>query len=463
MITRLESLFLERYGLVSIRQHRKELWHWSRAGAHRAGARDVSTFIATMCSGEPWIADEAIDQLATTLLNGTTAFFRESESTAVLLAALREQRRSDGLASRPLQIWCAGVASGEEAYSTAMLLVEHGLSGAVVGSDLGRQALDRATLGRYSARELKNVNPRRIARHFERDGDHFTINPDIRAMCRFQHHNLLKSPLRPQCGSGGWDIVLLRNVLIHLEAGAQTKVVESLASSLAPHGLLMLGAAESLSLTRAATLGLEPQWLGALVYARVKAKQATEYGAGGKGTPGRDEAHDIDETSDTNRANNTGPEVEAISLAKTSTARSASRARADGDAMLDRGEHTEALNCYDVALEQEPLAFDLHLRRGMTYLAMRHIDEAESALRRTLFLAPLCWQAAFLLADIATLPAARRAAYWRIALDGMEAASLGSGTATYLGPFDVAIAVAQVTASRQLASLSIVKASAPID
>lgn len=148
---------------------------------------------------------------------------------------------------RTIRIWCAAVASGQEAYSVALLCLRHkhllnGVRIEIIGTDLSRDMVERARAGRYSHFEVQRGLPIQvILEYFQQQGDHWQIAPDLRAMVDFRVVNLLNdSP-----ALGHFDLILLRNVLVYLDAAVKVEVLNRVARHLAPDGLLLLGAAES--------------------------------------------------------------------------------------------------------------------------------------------------------------------------------------------------------------------------
>jgi chemotaxis protein methyltransferase CheR len=147
----------------------------------------------------------------------------------------------------PVRIWSAAAASGQEAYSLAMIVAEAGgvLSGhkvEIVGTDIARDQLARAREGLYSQFEVQRGLPvQMLMRYFKKDETNWRIAGTIRAMAQFREHNLL-SDLR---SLGRFDIVFCRNVLIYFDQPTKTRVLEAIAGLMPPDGLLYLGGAET--------------------------------------------------------------------------------------------------------------------------------------------------------------------------------------------------------------------------
>lgn len=146
-----------------------------------------------------------------------------------------------------LRVWCAGCATGEEAYSVAMLLDEEGLASRaqVLGTDLSRAALTRARQGLYGSWSFRGCSELFAARHFERAGRNFRVRDRIRQMVRFEPLNLARDAY-PSVASGtsATDILFFRNVAIYLDSVTGKRVYEGLFASLAEGGVLLPGASD---------------------------------------------------------------------------------------------------------------------------------------------------------------------------------------------------------------------------
>ncbi len=191
---------------------------------------------------------EELEALGHDLLIGVTEFFRDPE----VFRALEEQVRTllrGRTATDGFRIWSAGCASGEEAYSLAMLLHslarETGYNGdlKVFATDVHKGALETASRGIYSSELLSGLPVPFLEHYFRSEGDgSFRIDPAIRRMLVFAHHNLLSDPPFTRI-----DLAVCRNMLIYLQPDAQQRVLSALQFSLVPDGLLLLGPSEGVS------------------------------------------------------------------------------------------------------------------------------------------------------------------------------------------------------------------------
>jgi chemotaxis protein methyltransferase CheR len=147
---------------------------------------------------------------------------------------------------RPLRVWSAGCATGEEVATLLILLSEAGAdpNSTVLGTDISEQALLRARTLTFHPEQVRRLPAPVRERYFASDGARALLVPELRGRALFQLHNLMEAPY-PAHGEG-FDIIFCRNVLIYFTAEAFDRVVEALAERLAPGGTLVLSAAEPL-------------------------------------------------------------------------------------------------------------------------------------------------------------------------------------------------------------------------
>ena len=188
------------------------------------------------------------------LLITVTAFFRDPDSWQALVErALPAIFAARGTAET-VRVWVPGCATGEEAYSLVMLLIEEAERRErwpevqVFATDLDDAALAVAREGRYPAAIAADVEPARLARFFVREDDHYRVVNAVRERVLFTRHNLMKDPPFTRL-----DLVSCRNLLIYLNREVQQQVFEVFRYALHPEGHLFLGVAESVE-----GMGFEP-------------------------------------------------------------------------------------------------------------------------------------------------------------------------------------------------------------
>jgi two-component system CheB/CheR fusion protein len=160
------------------------------------------------------------------LLIGVTNFFRDPEAYEALkvngLPYLLENR----LPNQPLRVWVAGCATGEEAYSIAIIikeyLTEHNLNARVqvFASDIDAEAIEFARSGTYPDGIVVDVSLERLNRFFTPNDGTYRINADIREMIVFAEQSIVKDPPFSHL-----DLISCRNVLIYLQAELQQKIL----------------------------------------------------------------------------------------------------------------------------------------------------------------------------------------------------------------------------------------------
>lgn len=192
------------------------------------------------------VVGEEATALINLVTNGLTAFWRdEPQLDAVRLAI--EQIGLSSTRTHPPMIWCAGCATGEEAYTLSMIAVELGVDAYVLGTDVNTDYLDAARRGVFHEWSLRRMVPWRREAHFVKLGDgRYQVSNELRRRVTFYRHNLMQpAPRAPQ--GAGWDIILCRNVLIYFRDDSTKQVVTNFASSMQSDGYLMLGSSEQLA------------------------------------------------------------------------------------------------------------------------------------------------------------------------------------------------------------------------
>jgi two-component system CheB/CheR fusion protein len=189
---------------------------------------------------------EETQALLKDLLISVTNFFRDGEAFAALeehvIPKLFRDKGQDG----QVRVWVPGCATGEEAYSIAMLLTEFSTtmpeppSLQVFATDIDEQALATAREGLYTINDAADVSPERLRRFFTKEGDRFQVRKELREAVLFARHNLLKDPPFSHL-----DLVSCRNLMIYLNRAAQQRVIEVLHFALEPRGFLFLGTSEA--------------------------------------------------------------------------------------------------------------------------------------------------------------------------------------------------------------------------
>jgi len=149
-----------------------------------------------------------------------------------------------------IRVWSAGCASGEEAYTLALLAAEAFAPAAppvdVLGTDISGAALAAAQAGRYRGRSVRGLAAAVRRRYLDPQPDgSYLVGGSLRGLVRLRRHNLARDPVPPP-GESGFDLIVCRNVLIYFEESIVPRVIDSLGRSLRTGGELVLGAADAL-------------------------------------------------------------------------------------------------------------------------------------------------------------------------------------------------------------------------
>jgi len=189
---------------------------------------------------------EELNSLYKDLLIGVTRFFRDAEAFEHLETVVIPKLLASKKPGEEIRLWVAGCATGEEAYSLAILLrealdrSEHDAHVKILATDLHRSSLDFAARGVYDEERLLDVSAERLKRFFSKRADGYHISQAIRELIVFAPHNLLKdAPFT------NLDLISCRNLLIYFRPAAQQKVISLFHFGLSTGGYLFLGSSES--------------------------------------------------------------------------------------------------------------------------------------------------------------------------------------------------------------------------
>jgi two-component system, chemotaxis family, CheB/CheR fusion protein len=182
------------------------------------------------------------------LLIGVTSFFRDADAFDVLAAKVVPKLFEGDAASDAVRVWVPGCATGEEAYSLAILLREHisGLTSPpkvqVFATDIDEAALAVARAARYPRAMLEHLSDERLKRFFRPEAASCVLNKEVRDMCIFSAHSVIRDPPFSRM-----DLVSCRNLLIYFNSELQDNVLPVFHYALKSGGYLFLGPAESVS------------------------------------------------------------------------------------------------------------------------------------------------------------------------------------------------------------------------
>jgi chemotaxis protein methyltransferase CheR len=341
---------------------------FASAAARAAPGMDPEVLLQAISSGrEPELLRRLIDEVTVS----ETFFFRHPEELIALdWHALLHRSRAAG--SAKIRVWVTACASGEEAYTLAILASEALGSPScpvtILATDISGAALADAERGVYGVRSNREVPPALRTRYFVECPNGLAVGDALRGMVRFARHNLVRDRTPPS-GAGPFELITCRNVLIYFGPETAQQTVVALGRSLAPGGELILGAADRISApsppasrppTRARSAARSRR-LGGRIRDRARRDE-----------PGR-VAYPAGALSD-------GSGVHAAVQA------------------ADAGRLAEAIKLAGHVLELEPLNPDALFVRGLAELGAGDAPAAVASLRRALYARPDFGLAAFHLA-----------------------------------------------------------------
>jgi chemotaxis protein methyltransferase CheR len=205
----------------------------------RFGFKDEAGLINDLRLGRESLVEAVVEAMTVQ----ESSFFREPDQFGCLRSHVLPRLLAARAAEKRLRVWSAATAAGQEAYSIAVILsdlrlAQEGWRLDIIATDIAADAIARAESGRYSAHEIERVPElESLSPWLSRDGMEWVVADSLRRMVRFRRFNLLDS--------FGWldelDLVFCRNVLMYFDPPARNDVLERIADTLAPDGVLFLG------------------------------------------------------------------------------------------------------------------------------------------------------------------------------------------------------------------------------
>jgi two-component system, chemotaxis family, CheB/CheR fusion protein len=185
--------------------------------------------------------------LFNTILINVTDFLRDASAWDYVHNFILPKIIEGKSADEPIRVWSAGTASGEEAYSIAMLLAEHlGFDAfkrrvKIYATDMDEEALLKARSACYTAREVEGVPENLREKYFDQTGERYFFHKELRRTIIFGRHNLIQDAPISRV-----DLILCRNILMYFNAETQARVLTRLHFALNAQGFIFLGKAEML-------------------------------------------------------------------------------------------------------------------------------------------------------------------------------------------------------------------------
>jgi len=356
-------------------------------------------------------SERAFQDLVERLTVAETYFFREREQfEAVRQIVLPELQRS--LRDRRLCLWSAGCATGEEAYSLAIVLEQEGLAeqASIVATDISRAALSHARKGVYGAWSFRDVPAELINRYFRRQDERLVLVERIRRLVEFDTVNLAAEVYPPHIAQpAGLDLILCRNVLIYFGPDAVERVAMQMFATLRDGGWLIAGPSDP------------PLWQHA-PFETVLTPAGVLYRRNDSAMVGRKRAAVA--PAETARCEVAAPAFAscasgAVAHKATPTSPPAGKSVHDGCpaptrnerpatedrvsqllALVEAGDPQQAAAAVSAALDDAPLSAEIHYLQAVTLMSGARYEEAVASLRRAIYLDRSMAVAHFALASI---------------------------------------------------------------
>jgi two-component system CheB/CheR fusion protein len=234
---------------------------------------------------------EEFAKLFDTILINVTSFFRDRAAWSYLSEDVIPQVLEGG--SGPIRVWCAGCATGEEAYTIAIVLAE--ALGAdqfrervkIYATDADENALDHARHATYGRHAVKGLPPELLERYFVEGPQDYSFQPDLRRSVIFGRNDLVQDAPISRV-----DLLLCRNVLMYFTPEAQSRILQRFNFALSDSGFLFLGRSEMLTTHGGLFTPYNLKWRIFQKVPRVQVRERLAYGGSGinpalLGEPGR--------------------------------------------------------------------------------------------------------------------------------------------------------------------------------
>ena len=368
-------------------------------------------------------ADETLfDRLITALTVSETYFFREPRQFEFIRLQILPELQRGRAANASLHVWSAGCATGEEAYSLALLLDEErpGHHASILATDISDTVLTAARKACYKSWSFRGNNTDAMARYFHRRNDHFVLQDKFRRRVTFRLLNLADETWpSPATGTSNIDLILCRNVLIYFDQATVARVARQLFAALADGGWLITGPSDpplwdyapfETKVTEAGVLYRRTSQVVCLPSIDEVASSPacvsglapddepsaiSQWAAGGVAAEFAQVAPQPDPGQPPFAGGRDGEPSPAAGLAD-DLARCVSSIRA----LADTGQLNLAATQAAAAIEVFPLAVELHYLHAIALTGLEHHDEATASLRRVIYLDPSLAVAHFTLGSI---------------------------------------------------------------
>jgi chemotaxis protein methyltransferase CheR len=176
-----------------------------------------------------------------------SSFFRDGAPFELFSKTMLPYFRKTYGSRKKLRIWSAACSAGQEAYSLAMLVKDQmpqlqNWQIDIVGTDISQEMINQGKAGTYSELEIQDLPTELLHKHFNKDGDKWTIDNQIRQMVQLTTLDLLQ----PFSTLGQFDIIFCRNVLTYFPDAIKSSIIIAISKQISPDGFLVLGINETI-------------------------------------------------------------------------------------------------------------------------------------------------------------------------------------------------------------------------
>jgi len=220
------------------------------------GSRDIDSYLAQLATDS-----EELELLYLDLLIGVTRFMRDPEAFSALERIVIPEILQRVPPGEEIRAWVPGCATGEEAFSLAMLLFEQltaadrPMSVKILATDVHRESLEKASHGFYRREQLIHISPSRLSRFFVKRRGGYQVSQDLRNLIVFAPHDVIKdAPFTKM------NLISCRNLLIYFEPPTQKSVLSMFHFGLVSSGILFLGSSESTGAIAGEFIPIDDKW-----------------------------------------------------------------------------------------------------------------------------------------------------------------------------------------------------------
>lgn len=208
-------------------------------------------------------AEKELCELTNRIVNTESYFFRDQPQFDLIQKVVIPSLLQRNQPTKKLRLWSAGCASGEEAYSLAITLIEsipdwESWDIIVYGTDISSRAIEKAKTGEYTQYSFRGVDEEVINNYFNKNKDQLTVSPKLKQIVKFDELNLI-SDFPKKSAFNDIDLILCRNLFIYLNQAAVKEIVRKFTQSLREEGFFISGHGELIGIEHSLSSTLYPE------------------------------------------------------------------------------------------------------------------------------------------------------------------------------------------------------------